>query len=57
MATKKTLKLVEDLKVAIVSAETITKHLKTLGSPLSHQRKLDDSIVMMKHLLEKHGQA
>lgn len=57
MASKKTLKLVDDLKMAIVSAETIAKHLKTLGSPLSHQRKLDDSIVMMRHLLEKHGQA
>jgi hypothetical protein len=57
MASKKTLKLLDDLALAIVSAETIAKHLKTLGSPLSHQRKLDDSIVMMRHLLEKHGQA
>jgi hypothetical protein len=55
MATKKTLKLLDDLALAIVSAETIAKHLKTLGSPLSHQRKLDDSIVMMRQLSEKHG--
>ena len=57
MATKKTLKLLDDLALAIVSAETIAKHLKVLGSPIAHQRKLDDSIVMMRHLLEKHEQA
>ena len=57
MATKKTLKLLDDLALAIVSAETIAKHLKALGSPMAHQRKLNDSIVMMRQLVEKHEQA
>lgn len=53
MTPKKTQKLISELEDAIKYVELVNKELKTIGSPLSHQRKLDDSVTMMKQMLGK----
>lgn len=53
MTPKKTQKLISELEDAIKYVELVNKELKTIGSPLSHQRKLDDSVSMMKQMLGK----
>ena len=53
MTPKKTQKITAELENAIKYVELVNKELKTLGSPLSHQRKLDDSLTMMKQMLDK----
>lgn len=53
MTPKKTQKLILELEDAIKYVELVNKELKTIGSPLSHQRKLEDSVSMMKQMLEK----
>ena len=53
MTPKKTQKIIAELETAIKFVEIVNKELKTLGSPLSHQRKLDDSLTMMKQMLGK----
>ena len=53
MTPKKTQRITSELEDAIKYVELVNKELKTLGSPLSHQRKLEDSVTMMKQMLEK----
>ncbi len=53
MTPKKTQRVTAELEDAIKYVELVNKELKTLGSPLSHQRKLEDSVTMMKQMLEK----
>jgi hypothetical protein len=53
MTTKKTQRIISELENAIKYVELVNKELKTLGSPLSHQRKLEDSVTMMKQMLGK----
>jgi hypothetical protein len=53
MTPKKTQRITSELEDAIKYVELVNKQLKTIGSPLSHQRKLEDSVTMMKQMLEK----
>lgn len=53
MTPKRTQKIMAELEDAIKYVELVNKELKTMGSPLSHQRKLEDSVTMMKQMLEK----